>query len=417
MKAMYALGQTLRSLKGNQRACVVTEPLWAIPYYLFLPFVSVYMSALGLSDAQIGAVASLSFAMQFFWGLLSGAIVDKYGRRGTMLVFGLLSWTIPCALWATAQSFWHFLLAAACNSMWRVTGNSFSCMILEDGDTGHLVHIYTVLNVIGLLAGFLSPLVGLCIGRFALVPVMRGLYFASMGLMTVKFLLQYRLARESGMGKQRMRECRGSSLLALAFGGWPAFVAAMQRRRTLLCVVLMILMTCFQTIQANFWPLFVATAYGVSDAMLSVFPTVKTVVTLLTYLLIAARIRLQAIRLPLLAALGAQGAGLLALLLLLPMGGGAIGAVFLSAACDAFAMAVLTPLCESLMSLNIPDGERARINSLIFGGILLVSTPVGWIAGQLAQYGRALPLMMNVCLVAAEIAVALYIIRSSRKEA
>ena len=33
-------------LKGNERACLWTEPLWGIPYNLYVPFVSVYMAAL-----------------------------------------------------------------------------------------------------------------------------------------------------------------------------------------------------------------------------------------------------------------------------------------------------------------------------------------------------------------------------------
>ena len=33
------------SLRGNQLACLYTEPLWGIPYNLYVPFVSVYMGA------------------------------------------------------------------------------------------------------------------------------------------------------------------------------------------------------------------------------------------------------------------------------------------------------------------------------------------------------------------------------------
>ena len=416
MKAFYALWQSFCSLKGNQRACVVTEPLWAIPNNLLLPFASLYMSAVGMSDAQIGAIASYGLAMQFLWGLLSGAIVDKYGRRFTMLAFGLLSWTIPCALWAIARGYWYFAVAITFNSMWRVTGNSFSCMIVEDGDTGLLIHIYTILNIMGLLAGFLSPLAGLCMDRFTFVPTMRALYALALTLMTVKFAVQYRLSRESGMGRQRMRECKGQSLFALAFGGWGAFLSALRQKRMLLCVLLSVLMTCFNTIQANFWPLFVTTEYGMSDSMLSVFPLVKAIVTLLVYLLIAPRINLLRVRRPLLSGLMAQGLGLALLLSLLPVAAAAPWAVFFSAACDAFSLAMLGPLTESLMSVSIPGAERARINSLIFAGILLVSTPAGWIAGQIAERSRIFPLVMNLFLVAAEICVAIGISRSARQE-
>ncbi len=416
MKAIRALWRSLRSIEGNQRACVVSEPLWAIPYNLLLPFSSLYMSKVGLSYAQIGAVASLGLALQFLAGGLSGAIVDKYGRRKTMLAFGLFGWTIPCALWAAARGYWFFAAAAAFNSLWRVACNSFNCMIVEDGDTGRLVYIYAVLNSIGLLAGLLSPLVGMCFDRFTLVPTMRALYALAMALMTAKFLLQYRLSRESGVGRQRMRECERQSPFGLALGGWPAFVAALKQRRTLLCVLFMVLMTCFNTVQANFWPLFVTGLYGISDAALSIFPLIKSAVTLLTYLLIVPRINPSRVRRPLLMGLAAQGIGLTALLLFLPAASAAAWAVFFSAACDAFALAMLGPLSESLMSLSIPAAERARINSLIFAGILLVSAPAGWIAGRIAERSRVLPLAMNLLLIAAEVVVALGIARAGRSE-
>lgn len=416
MKASHPLWQTLRSLKGNQRACVVTEPLWAIPNNLFLPFVSIYMAAIGLQDAQIGMVTSFGLAMQFLWGLFSGGIVDKYGRRRMMLVFGLLSWTIPCMLWAASQGYWYFMLAVLFNSMWRVTGNSFSCMIVENGDSGQLINIFTILNLFGLLAGFISPIIGLYIDRFSLVPTMRVLYLVAMVLMTVKFLLQYHMAQESDIGKLRREECKGHSLLSLTFGGWSVFVSAFRQTHLLLYVVLMTLMTCFNIVQATFWPLFITTAFGVSASMFSVFPLVKVITTIAVYLLVTSHINIHSIRCPLLVGLGSHLLGLTMLFVCLPLGITAIWAVFFSAICEAFALAILGPLCESLMSVSIPAKERARTNSLITAMILLISIPAGWIAGQLSQHNRVFPLVLNFCLLIAEILTALYITRISVKE-
>ena len=415
MKAIAALWQSLRALKGNQRALVMTEPLWAVPYNLFLPFASLYMASVGLKDAEIGLVASLGLASQFVWGLLSGAIVDKFGRRASMLVFGLISWMIPCAIWAVARESWHFAFAVLLNGMWRVTGNSFSCMIVEGEDSGRLIHVYTILNIIGILAGFLTPVVGLMIDRFTLVPAMRVLYAAAMILMTARFLLQFHLTCERPIGKSRMQECRGQSLIRLSLHGWPAFRAALQGKRMRLLVILMVLMTCYSTIQANFWPLFVTKEFAVKDSLMTVFPLVKSVVTLFTFLVITPRIRLTRVRYPLLLGLTAQGLGLIALMAFQPMAEAAIWAVFFSAACDAVALAVLGPLTESMMSVTIPGAERARINSLIFASILLISTPAGFIAGQLAGLNRVFPLAMNLVLVIAETFVALGISREGKR--
>jgi MFS family permease len=99
-----------------------------------------------------------------------------------------------------------------------------------------------------------------------------------------------------------------------------------------------------------------------------------------------------------------------------PFGKTALFAVFFSAVCEALALAVLGPLCESLMSISIPATERARTNSLITAMILLISAPVGWIAGLLSQYSRGLPLVLNLCLLIAEILMALYITRISVRD-
>lgn len=416
MKESRSFWQTLRSFRGNQRAALAVEPLWAVPYNLFLPFAAVYMTAIGLTDAQIGALASLGLAMQFFWAIFSGAIVDKLGRRGTMLLFGILSWSVPCAFWAAAQGYWWFVAAVAFNSMWRVSGNSFGCLMIEDNEEEKLVYLYTILSLIGLCTGFFSPAVGAAINRFSLTATMRVLYVFAAVSMAVKHVLQIRNSRESRVGVARMRESKGRSMLSLTFGGWRAFVSALRNPRLLLLIGLMALANCFNTVQGTFWPLFITTAYGVDAPMLSWFPPVKALVTAAVFLFLTSRISLRAVRMPLLSGLAAQALGLAVLLACRLLGAAAIAAVFFSAVCDAFALAVLGPLCESLLAVTIPPQERARIYSLIIGAIILVSMPIGWIGGWLSQQNRMLPLALNLGLLAAEFLLALRIARVQKRD-
>ncbi|MBE0698883.1 MAG: MFS transporter, partial [Anaerolineaceae bacterium] len=125
----HPLVRTLFNLRGNQKSAVLTEPLWGIPFNLYAPYVSVYMLALGLKDVQIGLILSINLAVQLVSALLSGPITDKLGRRMTTMIFDFISWTIPAAIWAIAQDFRYFVVAALFNGVWRVTHTSWSCMV------------------------------------------------------------------------------------------------------------------------------------------------------------------------------------------------------------------------------------------------------------------------------------------------
>ncbi|WDL98564.1 MFS transporter [Alicyclobacillus sp. ALC3] len=412
MKYAHPLWRTLRSLKGNQRTAVVVEPLWSVPNNLFMPFVSVYMVAIGLHGEQIGTIVSVGLAMQLVWALLSGAITDRYGRRKTMLVFGLLSWTIPCLLWAIAHGYLDFMLAVVFNSMWKVTGNCFACIIVEDGDTDSLVNIWTLINFTGLVAGFVSPVAGIFIDKFTLVPTMRAIYIFAMVLMTMRFVLQYYMSYESSTGKRRIKECAGQSVLTLTFHGWSVFVSELRKPRLFLCVMLMAVLTSFSTVQSTFWSLFVTNIYDVSNAMLSVFPLVSSLTTLVVYMFVVPRINIRSVRHPLFVGLGLRAIGIVALLVGEPLRHNLLWIVFLSAICEASSLAILGPLTESIMSVVIPSEERARVNSFVTALILLLSTPVGWIAGSLFQTNFTFPMVLNLCLIAVSTILTLFVMRA-----
>ncbi|HXQ33255.1 MAG TPA: MFS transporter, partial [Anaerolineales bacterium] len=135
----HPLFQTLRELKGNPRITVLTEVMFGIPYNLFAPFFSVYMLAFGVTDQQIGSIASLGLVVQIFSALLSGAIVDKFGRRLTLLICDILCWSVPCLIWAVVQDVRYFIAAALMNSLWRISHTAWTCLMVEDAEERHLV--------------------------------------------------------------------------------------------------------------------------------------------------------------------------------------------------------------------------------------------------------------------------------------
>ena len=55
MRGNTPLG-TLRGLRGNTRLCVLTEPMFGIPHYLYLPYVSLYMSAVSYTHPTLPTI-------------------------------------------------------------------------------------------------------------------------------------------------------------------------------------------------------------------------------------------------------------------------------------------------------------------------------------------------------------------------
>jgi uncharacterized membrane protein YeaQ/YmgE (transglycosylase-associated protein family) len=56
--------------------------------------------------------------------------------------------------------------------------------------------------------------------------------------------------------------------------------------------------------------------------------------------------------------------------------------------------------------LTISAQERARVQSLLYVGIILLTSPFGWVAGTLSEINKDLPFVLNIVLFVAGAALA-----------
>lgn len=161
---------SLVGLTGNARAAIWTEPMWGLSMALVLPYASVFMLALGVPDEQIGLVATVGTVSQVGFGLLGGVITDKLGRRATTAVFDIVAWSIPCLIWAFAQNFWWFLVAAVVNGAWQVTQNSWDCLLVEDADRAEIPRLYSLVKVAGDCSAIFAPIAALLVAQYGWSP-------------------------------------------------------------------------------------------------------------------------------------------------------------------------------------------------------------------------------------------------------
>jgi MFS family permease len=391
----HPLIDTLIHLKGNARGAVYNEPLWGIPYNLYAPYVSVYMLAFGLTDVQIGLITTISLVGQAFFSLLSGAITDKLGRRTTTWVFDMLSWSIPTLIWAVAQNFTYFVVAAVINSMWRITYNSWSCLLVEDADPDLLVDIYTWIYISGQLAVFFAPLAGVLINRFSLVPTMRGLYLFACVMMTIKFITMNAMVTETRQGRVRMAETRGQGLFSMLSEYRGVFHQILGTPQTLYTLLIMLVMSIATTIINTFWSVLVTEKLHIPAEHLALYPFAKSVIMLVFFFVVTPRIRRVHFRNPMLLGFAGYIASQV-LLISIPERGYLL--LLVSVLLETCSYAVLGTQLDRMIVVTVDAKERARIVAILLLIQISLTSPFGWIAGQLSAINRNLPFMLNVVI-------------------
>lgn len=387
--------RTLLELRGNPKACVLTEPLWGIPHSLYMPFVSVYMLALGANDIQVGLVASLTLLFRTCTAALSGAITDKLGRKRATLIFDLLSWSLPCLLWTFSQNIWWFYFAAVFNGLWQVTENSWTCLLVEDAEKDKMVNIYSWIYLSGQLSVFFAPLSGLLVGNMSIIPAMRILYAFSFISMTAKFIILYVYCDETKVGKQRLKDTKGMSIFSVLAEYKELIPRFFRSGDMVMAMSISVLFTAITMIMQDFFGIYATKELMAPERYLAFFPIIRSAIMLVFIFLIQPRIARFGFKGPMLVGIVLY---VLSHLTLLYLPVPSLTALILYTVLESCAYGLVMPRKDSIVALCLDEKERARMTSIMTVVVLGVSIPFGYIAGLLSDRNRALPFLLNIGL-------------------
>ncbi|MBI4901192.1 MAG: MFS transporter, partial [Actinobacteria bacterium] len=390
---------SLFSLRGNARACVYTEPMWGLSMMLVIPYASVFMLALGLSDEQIGLLATVSTLSQVAFSLVSGALTDKLGRRLTTAWADVLAWSIPCLVWAVAHDFWAFLLASVVNGAFQLATNAWDCLLVEDLNRSLITRVYSLIKVAGEFSALFAPIAAVLVSRFGLVPAVRILYVNAFVIMTAKIVLLYRTTTETRTGRLRREQTRGASVWSLLAGSGHVLRLFWTSKGTLLSLVIAAIVGAVTLVNNTFWQLVVNQRLGVPDPLLPFFPMVRSILAVTFFFTVIPRLTHGVdLKRPTLWGFLSYLAGQV-LLVLVPAGATAgLGTYVLLALClvlDAFGAGILFMLSWSLFALHVDQAERSRVMAMQRTAVLLVTAPFGWISGWLSGLDRAWPFLLT----------------------
>lgn len=378
--------------------------MWGISMALVLPYASVFMLALGVHDQQIGLLATVSMLSQVVFGLLSGAITDKLGRRLTTAVFDIVAWVIPCLIWAIAQNFWYFLVASVINGAWQVTQNSWDCLLVEDVPRGELTNVYSLVKVASDCSALFAPIAALLVAQLGLVPAVRILYANALLIMAIKIVILFRWSTETETGRLRLVQARDVSLWRLLREYRGVLGLILRSRGTIFSLVVSALVSAVALVNGTFWQVVINQRLGVPDALLPFFPMVRSLLSMLfMFTVIPWLTHAKHLQRPTLWGFVAYLLGQ-ATLVLIPAADrvarpSTYALLGLCLLLDAFGAGILFMLSESLVALHVDRHERSRVMAIQRTCVMLATAPFGWLSGWLSSMDRRLPFVLTSALL------------------
>jgi MFS family permease len=376
---------------------------------LCLPYASVYMLSLGVSDRQLGLVTSLGMLSQVFFGLLGGVVTDKLGRRLTTAIFDFVAWCLPCVIWCAASlvdqrlAFSFFVGAALVNGALQVTQNSWDCLMVEDADRRQLTNIYSLVIIAGQMSALFAPIAAVLVSQFALVPAVRILYINAFVVMLIKLLVLYRWSTETATGRVRMVETAGVPLRTLLAGYGAVIRLALRSPGTIFSLLVAVLTGAVTSVNGAFWQVIVSQKLMVPLELLPIWTMARSLLAILFLLLVVPRLTRSVaahhLRRSLLAGFLVYAVGQAILAMILAPTGPADGLTYLliavSSIGDCFGAGIMAMLAESLVALHVDPDERSRVMAVQRTSIMLVVAPFGWIAGVLSSFDRSWPFVLT----------------------
>lgn len=386
------------------------EPMFLLPYSLYLTYASVYMLELGVSETQIGWLTSLGLVLQIFTSLISGYLTDRMGRKKALMIFDFVSWSTATLLWALSQNIWFFLAAAIFNSFQKVPTTAWYCLLVEDTKPDERSHIFHVLQLINIVCGLFAPIGGLLVSYYGLIPANRIMYLIAFVSMSLMFLFRNYATHETEIGLRKMREHSGFEPRALLRDYWQVVRMVFSNTPLLLIFAIYILFQFQLNMRNTYLSIYLVKTLNFSEAFIAWFPAVTSVSMLILILYVVPRIKTAHIN-----RLMVTGFLLSAAAMLLQVLAPIEGVFWIMGGTILFAIgSIITyPYLEASVANAIQDEERAKVFSILSVMILIFVSPSGVIGGWSFTINPRLPFIL---IVIAFVASALLMVAFIRKQ-
>jgi MFS family permease len=385
-----ALADALRFAQGNNLIIAVTDMLGNFARGLVLPYMSLYVLALGGDTTRVGLVNSLSPLAGLLMFPIGGYIADR-ASRAKLIALGSAFSASVVLLYILAPSWQMVAIAALLQGFGVFPFPARSALIadsLPPGDRGRGI---AVQNAISWGAAVLAPYIGgVVIDAHGPKAGLRGLYGVMMAFYLVSGAIQIRFLQETRVPSERKKGVTLSdlgSVLRDAYGGVPSMLRELPRTLKALAGVI-VLSFVAAAVAAPFWVLYAVEHIGLSSAAWGTVLLVETILKSAMFVPAGMLVDRWGRVKSLVAALSISLLSIPAFVL-----ASSIAAVLVTRIALAVAFAIGIPSCSALMADIVPRDIRGRVMAALGQGGILIGT-AGGVGGPGVGFVTIVPLMI-----------------------
>ena len=376
------LRQLFSGLSGNARVIVLTEGASGIAFGWYSFYLPLYMIALGISEVQVGLLASVMMASRVLGTFCGGYFADRFGRKRVLVVMDIICWGIPLALYAIADNPWYFVAGRFINGLVYLVLPSFDCLLVEDVRLEKRQAVFGAMQFLMAADRLLAPIAGLMIARWGMVTGGRVIMSVAAVVAVLTSLARQLLLRETNMGRQRISQTAAMPWRQVLREYAASVRALVDSRPALACLSVRYVAACATAAITTYATIYMVDPHGLdlAESLISILPFISALVTMALLTLAVHRLRPEHEQNNLLLGM-LSGLTASIVLLIAPQTG--LLAPILWAMLSALATGLFQPAIQSHWANAVPDSDRAQVYSATTAFESLLVLPIAPLAGWL----------------------------------
>jgi len=251
------------ALKGNARPLALFNICWTIPNFFAAVYMGPFLVEQGLTEIQIGSLATAGNAAMMVGALCGGWMADRFGRLRTIMFVDAVAWPAAFALYAFGTGYWAFLAASVLVGLVILLNPAWISLYLRGAKRTDRPYLFGFLQVIWCCGGIIAAFSGLLVRTWGVSVTCRWVFFGAMILTAVAVWVRKLFLHDPTPVREKMQPSVAEFGHIMA-GHLYAARMMLRRRELLIFLIIQILIQSIISIGATFNNLYFIDKRGVA---------------------------------------------------------------------------------------------------------------------------------------------------------